>query len=220
MTTTSPIRLVVADDEELIRSGFRFLLDAEPDLQVVADVADGRAAVAACREERPDVVLLDVRMPILDGIAAATQILQLRDPPRVIMLTTFDRDEYVHEALGAGVSGFLLKTVSPTRLAQAVRQAAAGETLLAPQLTRRLVDDFVRRPRPRADAVPGLTEREGDVLRAVAKGRSNAEVGAELFLSEATVKTYLSRVLLKLGLRDRAQAVSYAYEQGLVRPGE
>jgi DNA-binding NarL/FixJ family response regulator len=218
---TSPaIRLVIADDEELIRSGFRFLLDAEPDLRVVADVADGRAAVAACRETRPDVVLLDVRMPVLDGIAAAAQILQLPDAPRVVMLTTFDRDEYVHEALGAGVSGFLLKTVSPARLAQAVRQAAAGETLLAPQLTRRLVDDFVRRPRLRDGRVPQLTEREAQVLRAVAKGRSNAEVGAELFLSEATVKTYLSRILLKLGLRDRAQAVSYAYEQGLVRPGE
>jgi DNA-binding NarL/FixJ family response regulator len=218
--TSPPIRLVIADDEELIRSGFRFLLDAEPDLQVVADVADGRAAVAACRDLRPDVVLLDVRMPVLDGIAAAAQILQLPDAPRVVMLTTFDRDEYVYEALGAGVSGFLLKTVSPARLAQAVRQAAAGETLLAPQLTRRLVDDFVRRPRPWADAVPGLTEREGQVLRAVAKGRSNTEIGAELFLSEATVKTYLSRILLKLGLRDRAQAVSYAYENGLVRPGE
>ena len=218
---TSPaIRLVIADDEELIRSGFRFLLDAEPDLQVVAAVADGRAAVAACREERPDVVLLDVRMPVLDGIAAAAQILQLPDAPRVVMLTTFDRDEYVHEAMGAGVSGFLLKTVSPDRLAQAVRHAAAGETLLAPQVTRRLVEDFVRRPRPRSEAVPGLTEREGEVLRSVAKGRSNAEIGAELFLSEATVKTYLSRILLKLGLRDRAQAVSYAYENGLVRPGE
>jgi DNA-binding NarL/FixJ family response regulator len=165
-------------------------------------------------------VLLDVRMPVLDGIAAAAQILRLPDAPRVVMLTTFDRDEYVHEALGAGVSGFLLKTVSPARLAEAVRQAASGETLLAPQLTRRLVEDFVRRPRARTDAVPGLTEREGEVLRAVAKGRSNTEIGAELFLSEATVKTYLSRVLLKLGLRDRAQAVSYAYEKGLVRPGE
>ncbi len=217
--TPVPIRLLIADDEELIRSGFRFLLDAEPDLEVVADVADGRAAVAACRELRPDVALIDVRMPELDGIAAAAQILRLVDPPRVIMLTTFDRDEYVHEALSSGVSGFLLKTVSPARLAEAVRQAAAGETLLAPQLTRRLVDDFISRPRPRTGGVPLLTEREVEVLSSVAKGRSNAEVAAELFLSEATVKTYLSRILLKLGLRDRAQAVSYAYETGLVRPG-
>jgi DNA-binding NarL/FixJ family response regulator len=216
----SPLRLVVADDEELIRSGFRVLLDAEPDLQVVAEVADGRAAVLACRELRPDVALLDIRMPVLDGIAAAAEIGRLPDPPRVIMLTTFDRDEYVHEALTAGVGGFLLKTVSPARLAQAVRHVAAGETLLAPQLTRRLVDDFVSRPRPGRGGVPGLTQREVEVLVAVAKGRSNAEVASGLFLSEATVKTYLSRILMKLGLRDRAQAVSYAYETGLVRPGD
>jgi DNA-binding NarL/FixJ family response regulator len=217
---SSPLRLVVADDEELIRSGFRVLLDAEPDLEVVAEVADGRAAIVACRELRPDVALLDIRMPVLDGIAAAAEIGRLPDPPRVIMLTTFDRDEYVYEALTAGVDGFLLKTVSPTRLAQAVRHVAAGETLLAPQLTRRLVDDFVSRPRPGRGGVPGLTEREVEVLVAVAKGRSNAEVASGLFLSEATVKTYLSRILMKLGLRDRAQAVSYAYESGLVRPGD
>lgn len=214
------IRLVIADDEELIRSGFRFLLDAEPDLEVVADAADGRAAVAACRDLRPDVALLDVRMPVLDGIAAAREILALPDAPQVIMLTTFDRDEYVYEALRAGARGFLLKTVSPAQLADAVRQAAAGETLLAPPVARRLVDDFVSRPRPRANAVSALTAREVEVLRAVAKGGSNAQVAAALFLSEATVKTYLSRVLLKLGLRDRAQAVSYAYETGLVRPGD
>jgi DNA-binding NarL/FixJ family response regulator len=218
--TSAPIRLVVADDEELIRSGFRVLLDAEPDLEVIAEVADGRAAVLACRDLRPDVALLDVRMPKLDGIAAAAEILRLPDAPRLIMLTTFDRDEYVHEALSAGVSGFLLKTVSPVRLAQAVRQAAAGETLLAPQLTRRLVDEFISRPRPRHDGLQVLTEREVEVLVAVAKGRSNAEIASSLFLSEATVKTYLSRILAKLSLRDRAQAVSYAYETGLVRPGK
>lgn len=216
---TAPLRLVIADDEELIRSGFRVLLDAEPDLEVVGEVADGRAAVVACRELRPDVALLDVRMPVLDGLAAAAEIGRLPDAPRLIMLTTFDRDEYVHEALAAGVGGFLLKTVSPARLAQAVRQVAAGETLLAPQLTRRLVDDFVSRPRPMRGGVPGLSDREVEVLVAVAKGRSNAEVASALFLSEATVKTYLSRILMKLGLRDRAQAVSYAYETGLVRPG-
>lgn len=214
------IRLVIADDEELIRSGFRFLLDAEPDLEVVADADDGRGAVAACREFRPHVALLDVRMPVLDGIAAAREILALPHAPEVIMLTTFDRDEYVYEALRAGARGFLLKTVSPAQLSAAVRQAAAGETLLAPPVTRRLVDDFISRPRPQANAVSVLTAREAEVLRAVAKGGSNTEVAAALFLSEATVKTYLSRVLLKLGLRDRAQAVSYAYETGLVRPGD
>ena len=211
------LRLVVADDEELIRSGFRFLLDTEPDLEVVAEAADGRAAVQACTVHRPDVALLDVRMPVLDGLAAARQVLTLPDPPKVIMLTTFDRDEYVHEALRAGASGFLLKTVSPRRLAEAVRQVAAGEMLLAPQITRRLVEDFVHRPRPDAD-VP-LTQREVEVLRGVAKGGSNAEVAAQLFLSEATVKTYLSRILVKLGLRDRAQLVSWAFETGFVRPG-
>jgi DNA-binding NarL/FixJ family response regulator len=214
------IRLIIADDEELIRSGFRFLLDAETDLEVVAEADDGRGAVAACREFRPHVALLDVRMPVLDGIAAAREILALPDAPQVIMLTTFDRDEYVYEALRAGARGFLLKTVSPAQLSAAVRQAAAGDTLLAPPVTRRLVDDFISRPRPQANAVSALTAREAEVLRAVAKGGSNAEVAAGLFLSEATVKTYLSRVLLKLGLRDRAQAVSFAYETGLVRPGD
>jgi DNA-binding NarL/FixJ family response regulator len=216
------IRVVIADDEALIRDGFRMILSAQPDLEVVGEAADGSEAVEEVHARRPDVVLMDVRMPNLDGIQATERIVEGHLATRVLMLTTFDRDEYVYAAMKAGASGFLLKTVPTARLIEAIRLVAAGEALLSPEITRRLIEDFVSRPDP-AGAQPGalqrLTTREREVLQAVACGRSNSEIAQLLFLSEATVKTYLTRILAKLDLRDRAQAVVFAYEHGVVRPG-
>lgn len=213
------IRVVIADDQALVRGGFRMILDVEPDIEVVGEAEDGDDAVAQSRELRPDVVLMDIRMPGLDGIEATKRLTALgRRAPRVLILTTFDLDRYVYESLKAGAAGFVLKSVSPLRLAEAVRTVAAGETLLAPEITLRLVESYVRQPPPGATSPPELTAREVEVLRALARGRSNGEIARELFLSEATVKTYAGRILAKLDLRDRTQAVVYAYETGLVRP--
>jgi DNA-binding NarL/FixJ family response regulator len=217
------IRLVVADDQELVRDGFCSILDREPDLEVVGQAGDGVAAVAAAARAKPDVVLLDVRMPVMDGLQAGRRILAAPAAPRVLMLTTFDADEYVYEALRFGASGFLLKDVRSGELVEAVRTVAAGHALLSPTITRRLIKRFVRSG-PTADtpppAVARLTPREHEVLLLIGAGLSNAEIAARLYLSEATVKTHVNRLLSKLGLRDRVQAVVLAYESGLITPGE
>ncbi|TDD61029.1 response regulator [Actinomadura rubrisoli] len=214
-----PVRIVVADDQEVVRAGFSALLGTQSDLRVVATAGDGAAAVGACREHRPDVVLMDVRMPAMDGIEATRRITARSGAPRVLMLTTFDLDEHVYDALVAGASGFLLKDVTAERLFEAVRVVAAGEALLAPTVTRRLIGEFARlRPRPPSASLEVLTPRETDVLRLVAEGLTNAEIAARLVVGEETVKTHVSRVLRKLGLRDRVQAVVAAYETGLVLP--
>jgi DNA-binding NarL/FixJ family response regulator len=217
---TEPVRVVVADDQEVVRAGFAALLDTQPDLTVVGSAADGAEAVLVCRARRPDVVLMDVRMPVMDGIEA-TRHLATVDGPRILILTTFDLDEHVFDALQAGASGFLLKDVTAERLFDAVRIVAAGEALLAPTVTRRLIGEFARlRPRPPRQPAPLglLTPREIEVLRLVAEGLSNPEIAERLVVSDETVKTHVSRMLGKLGLRDRAQAVVVAYETGLVVP--
>ncbi len=215
------IRVLVADDQALVRAGFRVLLETQPDFEVVAEATNGAEAVALAREHRPDLVLMDVQMPVVDGLEATRRLLSDPSPPRVLMLTTFDTDEYVYHAMKAGASGFLLKSVPPEQLLYGIRLCSQGEALLAPAVTRRLIEQFVARPLP--GDTPGrltaLTTREIEVLRHIARGNSNADIAARLYLSEATVKTHVSRVLTKLGLRDRAQAVVVAYETGLVQPG-
>ncbi|MEU5030293.1 response regulator transcription factor [Streptomyces milbemycinicus] len=217
------VRIVIADDQDVVRAGFGALLDTQPDLSVVGSAADGAAAVGVCRETRPDVVLMDVRMPVLDGIEATRRIIAGAGAgrgPRIVMLTTFDLDEYVYDALAAGASGFLLKDMTAERLFEAVRVVAAGDALLAPTVTRRLIGEFVRLRPHTAEPSPLalLTPRETEVLRLIAEGLSNAEIAARLTVSAETVKTHVSRVLAKLGARDRAQAVMLAYEFGLVVP--
>ncbi|MEV0233164.1 response regulator transcription factor [Nonomuraea sp. NPDC050786] len=217
---TSKIRIVIADDHLVVRTGFGELLDTQPDFEVAGTAADGAEAVLACRELSPDVVLMDVRMPVMDGIEATRR---LAGGPKVLILTTFDLDEYVYDALRAGASGFLLKDVTAERLFDAVRVIAAGEALLAPAVTRRLISEFARLgPKPGPElgraALSSLTPRETQVLRLVAEGLSNPEIAARLVVTEETVKTHVSRVLGKLGLRDRTQAVVAAYESGLVVP--
>jgi len=215
------IGIVVADDHEVVRAGFAALLDTQPDFTVLGTAADGAQAVSVCRELKPDVVLMDVRMPGTDGIEATRQLASTEVAPKVLILTTFDLDQYVFDALRAGASGFLLKDVTAERLFDAVRVVAAGEALLAPAVTRRLISEFAR-IRPQAAAPPAalsaLTPRETEVLRLVAEGLSNPEIAARLVVTEETVKTHVSRVLSKLGLRDRTQAVVTAYESGLVIP--
>ena len=216
------IRVVVADDQDIVRAGFSALLETQPDITVVGSAGDGAEAVRLCREHEPDVVVMDVRMPLVDGIEATRRLAADGDDgPRVLMLTTFDLDEYVYDALRSGASGFLLKDVAAERLFDAVRVVAAGEALLAPAVTRRLIGEFARL-RPRLAGAPErlreLTPREVQVLRLVAEGLSNHEIAERLVLSEETVKTHVSRVLMKLGLRDRTQAVITAYESGLVVP--
>ena len=213
------IRVLVADDHALVRGGFRLILDAQSDITVVGEAADGRQAVEQAVLLQPDVILMDVRMPVLDGIAATRELARIRSHSAVLILTTFDLDEYVYEAMKAGASGFLLKDVDPPDLVHAVRAVARGDSLLAPSVTRRLIERFVRRP-PAPAGLAELTDREREVLLLVARGRSNAEIAAELFLSEATVKTHVTRILRKLGLRDRVQAVVLAYEAGLLEPGD
>jgi DNA-binding NarL/FixJ family response regulator len=216
------IRVLVADDQALVRGGLVAILDAQHDIEVVGEAEDGGRAVDDALRLRPDVVLMDIRMPNVDGIEATRRLAAHAGAPRVLVLTTFDLDEYVYESLRAGAAGFLLKDAPPERLADAVRTIAAGESLLAPAVTRRLVERFVRLPPPEAarrNTFADLTEREHDVLLLVARGRSNGEIANELFLSEATVKTHLTRILAKLGLRDRVQAVVLAYESGLIEPG-
>jgi DNA-binding NarL/FixJ family response regulator len=215
------VRVLIADDQALMRGGFRLILDAQQDIEVVGEAIDGRDAVEQYRRLRPDVVVMDVRMPAMDGIQA-TRRLTADDPPaRVLILTTFDLDEYVFQALRAGASGFLLKDRPPEELVAAVRVVASGEALLAPSVTRRLIEEFAKRPdtlTPPAE-LDELTDRERDVLGLMARGLSNAEIAGRLFVAETTVKTHVGRVLQKLRLRDRAQAVVLAYESGLVQPG-
>jgi len=217
------IRVLVADDQGMVRSGFSTLLNAQPDIEVIGEAVNGQDAVARAVELRPDVILMDVRMPVLDGLQATRQITGMDDPPRILILTTFDLDDYVFEALRAGASGFLLKDASAGELAEAVRVVAAGDGLLAPAVTRRLIAEFARMGGPRLPArkaLKELTERETEVLALVARGMTNAEIARYLVVAEQTVKTHVSRVLMKLRLHDRAQAVVFAYESGLVRPGE
>ncbi|WP_308797407.1 response regulator transcription factor [Agromyces silvae] len=221
MTAGADPSVLVVDDHALVRSGIVGLLQAA-DCRVVGEAGDGHAAIDAAVALRPDVVLMDIRMPGLDGIAATEALVSRPDPPKVLILTTFDLDEYVYRALRAGASGFLLKDAPPERLIDAVRIVAQGETLLAPALTRRLIERYIQAPPPNA-ADPGpadLTPREREVWLCLAKGRSNLEIAQQLFLSEATVKAHVTRLLAKLGLRDRVQAVVAAYESGLIRPGE
>jgi DNA-binding NarL/FixJ family response regulator len=217
-------RVLIADDQALVRGGLRLIVEAQDDMEVVGEAEHGRDAVARAKELAPDVVLMDIRMPELDGIAATRELVAAGPPStRILMLTTFDDDRLVYEAMRAGASGFLLKSAPPARLAEAIRIVTAGEALLAPSITRRLIEDFVRRPPPGAgvpEALAELTEREREVLVLVARGLSNAEIAAELVVGEATVKTHVNRVLTKLDLRDRTQAVVFAYENGVVRPGQ
>ena len=218
------IRVLIADDQALFRSGFRMVLEAEDDIEVVGEAATGRQAIDSTRRLKPNVVLMDVRMPELDGIAATRQIAsEGEQPARVLILTTFDLDEYVYEALAAGASGFLLKDAQPEDLVAGIRLVASGEALLAPTVTRRLIEDFSRARPGRVEAPPGLDEltpREREVWGLLAQGLSNAEIAERLFVGETTVKTHVARVLMKLGLRDRIQAVVLAYESGLVTPGQ
>jgi DNA-binding NarL/FixJ family response regulator len=214
------IKVLLADDQELVRAGFRMILETQADIEVVGEAGDGVEAVAATRRLRPDVVLMDVRMPNLDGLQATEQVVAAGSGSRVLMLTTFDLDEYVYQALTAGASGFLLKNAPPEQLIGAVRVVAAGDALLAPSITRRVIEQFTRLPPPGGTEPPaGLTDRELEVLKLVARGLSNAEIAAELFVSDATVKSHVAHLLAKLQLRDRVQAVVLAYESGLVRPG-
>jgi DNA-binding NarL/FixJ family response regulator len=214
------IGVLVADDQALVRAGFRMILETQADIEVVGEAADGVDAVAATRRLRPQVVLMDIRMPTLDGIQATRQIAAATSGSRVLILTTFDLDEYVYQALAAGASGFLLKNAPPEQLISAVRVVAAGEGLLAPSVTRRVIEQFTRLPPPGATDPPGgLTDRERQVLTLIARGLSNAEIAAELVLSDATVKSHVAHLLAKLQVRDRVQAVVLAYETGLIRPG-
>ena len=214
------IRVLVADDQTLVRTGFRVILEAEGDIEVVAEADTGTAAVRPAQLVAPDVVLMDIRMPELDGLSATEQIRRQPNPPTVIVLTTFDQNEYVYRALRAGAAGFLLKDSPSSRLIAAVRAAATGDSLIEPAITRRLVERFVEAPQPQGlpAQLTSLTERELDVLRLIARGLSNAEIAAELVVAETTVKTHVARVLTKLGVRDRVQAVVVAYRTGFVRP--
>ncbi|MGD9792885.1 MAG: response regulator [Acidimicrobiia bacterium] len=227
MTATGPIRVALIDDQRLVRAGFRMICEAEPDLLVVGEAADGTGAVDLVVSCAPDVVLMDIRMPVRDGVEACGDVTALERPPKVLMLTTFDLDDYVLAALRNGASGFLLKDTPPEELVSAIRVVAAGEALLAPSVTRTLIEQFTRNTTERTvtattpppSSLESLTEREREVLAWMAKGCSNAEIAQKLFLGETTVKTHVGRVLMKLDLRDRVHAVVFAYEHGLVVPG-
>jgi DNA-binding NarL/FixJ family response regulator len=216
------VRILLADDQAMVRAGFRMILETEPDLDVVGEADDGEQALAAARRTHPDVVVMDIRMPRLDGVAATRRLLaELDPPPHVVMVTTFDDDDYLYEALRAGAGGFLLKNAPPEELVEAVRTVASGEGLLSTTVTRRVIEEFARRsPResPPPDALAELTERELEVLRLMARGLSNAEIAEQLVITPGTAKTHVGRILMKLDLRDRVQAVVLAYETGLVRP--
>jgi DNA-binding NarL/FixJ family response regulator len=216
------ISVLIADDQDLVREGLRMLLEAESGITVAGEAGTGTEAIAAARRLDPDVVLMDVRMPGIDGIEAAAHLIRAGSRARILMLTTFDLDEYVYRAMRAGASGFLLKDASRDQLCTAVRTVAAGEALLAPSITRRLIEDFCRGPAPdgaAAEAARQLSQRELEVVRLIARGLSNAEIAAQLYLSDATVKSHIARILAKLGVRDRVQVVVLAYETGIVRPG-
>jgi len=218
------MKVLIADDQALVRTGFRMILDAEDDIEVTGEAADGLEAIAAAKSTRPDVILMDVRMPNMNGIEATRQLVDKDDvePIRVLILTTFDLDEYVYDALRAGASGFLLKDAPPEDLVHAIRVVARGDALIAPSITKRLIEEISQRPAHQGappEALESLTQRELEVLQLMARGLSNHEIAEELFVSETTVKTHVGRVLMKLGLRDRVQAVVLAYESGVVRPG-
>jgi DNA-binding NarL/FixJ family response regulator len=216
------LSILIADDQALVRAGFRMILEAEPDLQVVAEARDGAEAIEAAQRERPDIVLMDIRMPTMDGLEATRRIVAATsEPPRVLILTTFDLDEYVFDALQAGASGFLLKDVPPEQLVAGIRAVAEGDSLLSPSVTRRLIESFVRVHRrvPRPAELDDLTPRELEIFELVARGLSNAEIATRLVVSGTTVKTHVARVLAKLNLRDRVQVVVLAYETGVVQPG-
>jgi DNA-binding NarL/FixJ family response regulator len=217
------VRVVLVDDQALIRTGFKMILETEDDIEVVGEASDGEQAISMTRSVRPDVVLMDVQMPTMDGLEATGRI--VRDasiPSRIVILTTFERDDYVFEALRAGASGFLLKNAPSEELVHAVRVVAAGDALLAPSVTRKVIEGFIRRPASRSNEVDlqRLTERETEILQLLATGKSNSELAAHLFVGEGTIKTHVSSVLIKLGLRDRMQAVIFAYESGLIEPGQ
>ncbi|WP_111719843.1 response regulator transcription factor [Homoserinimonas sp. OAct 916] len=216
------IRILLVDDQALVRAGFRSILEKQPDFEVIGEAADGREALRLAAVSTVDVVLMDIRMPVLDGLGATRELMRTTAPPRIIVLTTFDADEHVYHALRAGAAGFLLKDTSPERLIQAVRDVMTDESMLSPVITKRLIAAFVDSPPPNEGGVPdafsGLTDRELDVLRHLALGASNAEIGQALFLAETTVKTHIAHILAKLDVRDRVQAVVAAYEGGLVRP--
>jgi DNA-binding NarL/FixJ family response regulator len=219
------IRVLIVDDQSLVRAGFRMILEAEDDVEVVGEASDGAEALVAAAEHSPDVILMDVRMPNVDGLEATRRLLEGKsEGPRILILTTFDLDEYVWEALHAGASGFLLKDTPPEQLVEAIRVVAAGDALLAPAITRRVIEEFVSRPpgssRRPAPGLDELTARELEMLRYVARGLSNAEIAEAAFVSETTVKTHVAHILMKLRLRDRVQAVVYAYEHGIVAPGD
>jgi DNA-binding NarL/FixJ family response regulator len=216
-----PVRVVIADDQQLLRAGFRVILESEDDIEVVGEAADGLEVLDVVAKARPDVVLMDIRMPLLDGLAATERLMATAQPPRVVVLTTFDQNEYVVRALRAGAYGFLLKDAPASRLVTAVRAAAGGDALIEPSITRRLVEQFTTAEGPTGTParLGSLTDRELDVLRLVARGLSNAEIAAELVVADTTVKTHVARLLTKLGLRDRVQAVVLAYESGFVRRG-
>jgi DNA-binding NarL/FixJ family response regulator len=217
------IRVLVADDQALVRAGFAMILDAQDDIEVIGEAADGMQAVEQGRQLHPDVVLMDIRMPVIDGIEATRRLAAASPASRILMLTTYDLDEYVYQALRVGASGFLLKDVLPADLIRAVRTVLTGEALLAPAITRRLLEEYLRRPRPADGGEPPwsrLTTREAEVLRLLGKGKTNQEIASDLFLGDATVKTHVARILAKLQLRDRVQAVVWAYETGLIQPGE
>jgi DNA-binding NarL/FixJ family response regulator len=215
------IKVVIADDQPLMRAGFRTILDADPDLRIVAEANDGAQAVEAARRSRPDVVLMDIRMPVMNGLEATRRIVAATDPPRVLILTTFDLDEYVYDALAAGASGFLLKDVAPEQLLAGIHTIADGDSLLSPTITRRLIESFVRHERTRQPppGIEDLTARELQILELVARGLSNVEIAEQLVVSSSTIKTHVARVLGKLGVRDRVQAVVLAYETGVIQPG-
>jgi DNA-binding NarL/FixJ family response regulator len=219
------VKVLIVDDQSLVREGFRMILEAEPDLEIVGEAGDGDEAVTAARELQPDVILMDVRMPNVDGLEATRRILDGAETgPRILILTTFDLDEYVYEALRSGASGFLLKDTPPEDLVDAIHVVAGGDALLAPSITRRVIEEFVRRPPESVRALPPevseLTSREMEMLRYLARGLSNAEIAKEAFVSETTVKTHVARILMKLRLRDRVQAVVFAYEHGIAQPGD
>ena len=219
------VRVLIVDDQSLVRAGFRMILDAETEIEVVGEASDGLEAVLAARQTEPDVILMDVRMPNVDGLEATRRLLDGRDEgPRILILTTFDLDEYVYEALRAGASGFLLKDTPPEQLVEAIMIVARGDALLAPSITRRVIEEFVRRPPASARKPPPelaeLTTREREMLGYIAKGLSNAEIARAAFVSETTVKTHVAHILMKLRLRDRVQAVVYAYENGVVQAGD
>jgi DNA-binding NarL/FixJ family response regulator len=216
------IRVLIVDDQALVRAGFRMILEAQPDIEVVAEAGDGAVAIDEARRLRPDVILMDIRMPGLDGIAATRRLTESGSGSRVVILTTYDMDEYVFDALAAGASGFLLKHVPPEELVHGVRVAAAGDALLAPSITKRLIEEFARQRAPVRSTgtdLGTLTEREREVMRLLGRGMTNPEIARELKVGEATVKTHVAHVLDKLGLRDRVQAVIFAYEVGLIKPG-